>query len=250
MSMSIATKIVWDMETKLILAKVEYEYCGPVDRACGASRQQKDAFAQEQKVSGLLTENFTEFAGDNKAILKNITEGLTPIAEAGPSQFGFAPAEEAALRTDAAEQLNAAGANATNAVRAAVASQGGGTTFLPSGSSASILGALAQDTAVKEAEAQSGITAKGYDIGRENWMYATKELAAAPGELENPVTSAGGAAVSAADLEQQGAKAITDAQNAWMAPVGQIIGGVAGALIPTPKKGGGGVQGPSWATGG
>lgn len=211
---------------------------------CGASSQQKDAYANETKISGLLTENFENFAGTNSAILKNITGALTPIAEAGPGQFGFTPGEEAAERTDAAEQLNSAGANATNAVRSAVASQGGGTTYLPSGSSASILGALAEDTAVKEAEAQSNITQKGYDIGRQNWEFATNELAAAPGALENPVTGAGDAAVAGANLEQSGAAAITQADQAWMQPVAQIIGGVAGGLIPhipgspsAPKQG-------------
>lgn len=179
-----------------------------------------------------MTENFENFAGTNANILKELTGSLTPIVEAGPGQFGFTPSEAAAMRTDAAEQLNAAGANATNAVRSAVASQGGGTTFLPSGSSASILGALAQDTAVKEAEAQSGITQAGYAQGNKNWLAATQELAGAPGELENPITGAGDAAVSGANLEQSGANAITQANQAWMQPVGQIIGGVASAFVP------------------
>jgi hypothetical protein len=183
----------------------------------------------------LLTENFQNFAGTNENILKELTGSLTPIQEAGPGQFGFTPEETAAMRTDAAEQLNAAGANATNAVRSAVASQGGGTTYLPSGSSASILGALAQDTAVKEAEAQSGITQAGYAQGNRNWLAATQELAQAPGALENPITGAGDAAVQGANLEQQGAQAITQANQAWMQPLGQIVGGVAGGLLGNPN---------------
>jgi hypothetical protein len=179
----------------------------------------------------LLTENFQNFAGTNSNILGELTSSLTPIQEAGPGQFGFTPTEAAAMRTDAAEQLNSAGANATNAVRSALASQGGGTTYLPSGSAASILGSLAQNTAVQEAEAQSGITQAGYAQGNRNWLAATQELAQAPGELENPVSGAGGAAVSGANLEQQGANAITQANQAWMQPVGQILGGIAGGAM-------------------
>ena len=232
--MRVYTKIQQDMETLEIVYQEFYEYSGPVELTCGASSQQKSAYANEQKISGLLTENFENFARTHKNILGELTGSLTPIAEAGPGQFGFTPEETAAMRTDAAEQLNAAGTNATNAVRSAVASEGGGTTYLPSGSSASILGALAENTAVKEAEAQSGITQAGYAQGNKNWQMATQELAAAPGELENPVSGAGGAAVNAASLEQSGAQAITQANQAWMQPVGQIIGGVAGPLTKAP----------------
>lgn len=205
-----------------------------------------------------MTENFQQFAGENQNILGELTGSLTPIAEAGPSQFGLSPAAEAAERTSAAENLNSAGANASNAVRSAIASQGGGTTYLPSGSADSILGALAENTAVQEAEAQTGITEQGYNLGRQNWLAATQELAQAPGELENPVSGAGNAAVSGANLEQQGAQAITQADQAWMQPLGQIIGGVAGGAMKLATGGAAGgapggappIQGPYGATGG
>ncbi len=204
---------------------------------CGASKEEKTAFANETKVSSLLTSTFQKFAGDNASILSELTHNLTPIESAGPSQFGFTPAEEAARRTGTAEQINAAGSQVSNAVRSALASKGGGST-LPSGSEASIIGALAQDTAVKEALAQSDITAKGYDIGRQNWEFATEGLMKAPGELENPVTNAGDAALGGAKAEMEGGQAITQANQAWMQPVGAIIGGVAGGLTGGAKGGG------------
>jgi hypothetical protein len=198
---------------------------------CGASSQQESAFANEAKVSSLLTTGLQQIAGDNQLILGNLTKGLTPIQTAGPSQFGLSPAEEAAERTDVAEQGAQAGAQTANAVRSAISSRGGGTSYLPSGSEASIIGSLAQQTAVQEAEQQSAITQKGYDIGRQNWEFATQELATAPGELENPITNAGSAASGAAGQEMSGANAITAANQAWMGPVGQIIGGVAGGAL-------------------
>jgi hypothetical protein len=193
----------------------------------------------------LLKSQFQQFAGTNTSILGELTSSLTPIQEAGPGQFGLPPAEEAALRTDTAEQLNAAGAQTANAVRGTLASRGGGTSFLPSGSEDAIIGQLAQNTAVKEAEAQSGITAKGYDIGRQNWEFATEGLMKAPGELESPVISAGGAAEGAAQGEMAGATDIQQAQDAWMNPMGAIIGGVAGGAIGKIPAAGGTSDGSS-----
>jgi hypothetical protein len=189
-------KIVWDMESLQIIKRIIRcaDYHGPVNKCCGATGGQKEALAQEQKVSQLLTTNFRDFAGENKNILEHLVQSLSPISSAGPSQFGLAPAAEAAERTTTAEQLSAAGQNAANAVRSTLASRGGGTTYLPSGSEASIIGSL-QDTATKEALTQADITKQGCDIGRQNWLAATQELAAAPGALEVPVTGAGGAAI-------------------------------------------------------
>lgn len=208
---------------------------------CGASSQQKQAYANEAKVSNMLTTIAQNFAGVNTDMLSEIKDSLTPIQEAGPSQFGLSPAAEAAERTSAAENLNASAAQTANAVRSAVASRGGGTTYLPSGSEASIIGSLAQDTAVKEALAQSAITQKGYDIGRQNFEFATEGLEKAPGAFETPVVQAGSAAAGAASDQMKGADAITQANQAWMQPVGAIIGGVAGGLIPKiPGSSGGG----------
>jgi len=207
---------------------------------CKASKEQKASYANEQKVSSLLTSQFQDFAGKNDAILTDLTGHLSPIEDAGPSQFGLSPAEEAAERTMTAEQLNSAAGQTANAVRGAVASRGGGTSYLPSGAEASILGSLAQDTAVKEAIAQSQVTQRGYDIGRDNWKFATGELARAPGELENPVTAAGGEAVTGAGMQQKGADAITEANQAWMKPVAGLAGGVISGLLPFKGGSGGG----------
>jgi hypothetical protein len=235
-------KFVWDSRTlKLVGSEIRHQdYQGPVERFCGASSQQKSAFADEQKTAGMLRDNLAEFAGTNQGILKDLMAELTPIASAGPGQFGFSPAEETALRTSATENLAAASRNATNSYRSAMASAGGGNLHLPSGSEAAINASLAEDAASKQAAAQLGITEKGYDIGRQNWEMATQGLASAPGQLENPVTSAGNAAVGGGQVEQSGAQAITDANNAWMAPVAGLIGGVAGGLIPKIPGGGGG----------
>jgi len=155
---------------------------------------------------------------------------------AGANQYGFSQGEDAAMRTQATEQNAAAGRNASNATRSALASVGGGNTLLPNGSSAAINAGLAEDQAQKQAESQLAITQKGYDVGRQNFFGAEQALAAAPGELEAPISQAGSVASGAASNEMEGGTAITQANQAWVAPVAGMIGAIGGAAAsPAPK---------------
>ena len=106
---------------------------------------------------------------------------------------------------------------------------------LPSGSAAALEGDLALKQASKEATDQAAITQKGYDVGRQNFFQAEQAEAAAPGELEAPITSAGGADLGGVEAVTKSADDITQANNAWFAPVMGAIGGIAGAALG-PKK--------------
>jgi len=199
---------------------------------CGASEGQKMAAASLGKISGQMSYFLEKVMGENMNILGMIKNALAPIVTGGPSQFGMSPAEEAAKRTAATANITAAGRRAADATRSALASRGGGNIYLPSGSEAAIESGLAQNIAEKQAEAQLGITEEGYKIGRENFFRGTGMLTAAPGELEGPIAQAGGAAVGAGKASSEAQEAITAANQAWMGPVGGIIGGVATKLIP------------------
>ena len=225
-------QIIWNMETLEITSRIPSGYSGPADKLCGATGAQKQSQANEMKVSNLLTSDFQQIFGDNENILKSITGALEPVVNAGPNQYGFNAAEDSAMRTQATDTLAAAGRNATNSVRSAVAANGG--MNLPSGSEAAIEGGLAEDQANKQAEAQLAVTKAGYDTGRANFFGAEGALASAPGALENPATAAGGAAEGAATSAMQGATDIANAQNAWIAPVAGMIGDVGkAAMMPT-----------------
>lgn len=229
-------KIIWDMETLEITLRIPSSYSGPADKLCGATGGQKQAAGNEMKVSNLLTSDYEKIFADNNNILDSITGALKPVVEAGPSQYGFNATEDAAMRTQATDRIASAGRSATNAVRSTLASQGGGNTYLPSGSEAAIIGSLAEDQASKQADAQLSITEKGYETGRENFFKSEGALTAAPGALENPATAAGGAAEGASTAAMGGQTDIANAQNAWMAPVAGIVGSVAGGLLaPKPK---------------
>jgi hypothetical protein len=196
---------------------------------CGATSGQTAAAANEVKVSDLLRTDMQLVFGKNQNLLDTLTKALSPQVQAGPNQYGFAPGQDAAMRTQATEQIGQAGANATNATRNAVAGQGG--MNLPSGSEAAIESELAQTQANQEASAQLGITEKGYEAGRQNYFQSVKDLAGAPGELEAPATSAGNAAIGGASQQMQGADSIAAANQAWMAPLGGLVGAVGGKAL-------------------
>lgn len=234
--MVFSRKIVWDMETLQIIERDTFEYDGPVDRLCGATGGQKTAAAQEASVAGSLNQELQTIFAGNENILKSITGALTPIVQAGPSQYGFSSAEDAALRTQSTAANAAAAQQVSNAVRSGAAARGGGNMIMPNGADSAIEGALAQTQAEKQADTQLGITEKGYDTGRSNFFGAEGELASAPGALENPITSAGSAAEGAAATSMGGQTDIANANNAWIAPVAGMIGGLGSAALTQGKN--------------
>lgn len=198
---------------------------------CGPSKELKQAYSSALSLSTALQSDFKQIFAGNMNILNALESSLAPTIAGGPGQFGFTPAETAAKRSMATEQLAAAGSQASNAVRGALASEGGGNAFLPSGSQAAIESGLAQEQAYKQAEAQMGITEKGYDVGRQNYFTAIQEAGALPGELENPATNAGNVALGGVKEQEQAGEDITQARNAWIAPVAGMLGAIGGAAL-------------------
>lgn len=229
--MKIITKVIIDTETLEEIHKESYDYFGPLSYCCGASAEQKAAYATEAQTATTLEADFNKIFSGNQNILDTLTAPLKGIVGRGPGQFGMTPDEEAAQRTQATEAISSAGRQAEGVVRQEIAAQGGGNYVAPSGSVASIEASLAQDTAQRQAAAQEAITAKGYELGRENFFNASRELAAAPGELENPATGMESGIVGAEGLAGKTATDITSANNAWMGAVGGLVGGVLGGPI-------------------
>jgi hypothetical protein len=219
---------------------------------CGPSKAMKMAAAQEQSTANLMTKDFQDIFGNNQNILASITGALEPVVKAGPSQYGFSAGEDAALRTQALDTNAAASQQTSNAVRSAMAARGGGNVYLPTGSEAVIEGQLAQTAAQKQADAQLGITERGYETGRQNFFGAEGALAGAPGELEAPITSAGNSALSGQQGAYQAADQINQANNAWVAPVAGAIGAIAGGPIGAQigSKLGGAIAGTGGSGGG
>lgn len=229
--MRFARVVVLDMETGRTLFCDEADYTGPVALACGASGAMKSAENAESQVSQSMNTDFGTVFKENQGVLSSLTSALEPIVSAGPNQKGFSPAEEAAMRTQAMDTTSAAGRQASNAVRQELASEGGGNSYLPSGSDAAINAGLAEDTAQKNAAEQLGITQADYGQGRQDFFNAEGALATAPGALENPATAAGEAAAGAASSALQGADTVNQANNAWEGELGGMIGQLGSAAL-------------------
>jgi hypothetical protein len=203
-----------------------YDYSGPVDLACGATGTQEEQLATAQNLSSEMNVDFGTIFGQNQAILSNITSALEPVVAAGPGQYGYSAAEDAAMRSQATENIAQAGRAATDTTRSAMAAEGGGNIYLPSGSQEAVEAGLAAQTAEKQAEAQSAITQAGYQTGRQNFFQAEGMLAGAPAGLEEPATGYAKTALSALS----GAEAQEDKVAAANAAPGQMIGGLLGSV--------------------
>lgn len=229
--MRISKCVVVDMETMQTIFSEESDYCGPVERMCGASSGMKAAANQEQDITQQLQNDFGTVFNQNQGILGSLTSALTPIVTAGPNQQGYSPAEEAALRTQSMDQTAAAGQQTANSVRQEEASEGGGNSYLPSGVNEAINAGIAENTAQTNATNQLGITTADYNQGRQNFFNAEGALATAPGALENPATSAGEAAMGAAEGLMGGETQINQANNQWEGELGGLIGALGPAAI-------------------
>lgn len=195
----------------------------------GASSTQNDINAEQTAFYKQLTDQYATIFGQNQAITGALTQAFTPILNAGPSQTGFSPAEETALRTENTEGTATNYAAAQRATAQALANRGGGNDFLPSSVDANLIAANANRAAATRSQGDLGITQANYERGYQNWQQAAAALATNAAQL-NPnayassSTSAGGAAASEAN-------AITQQNNSlWTAAIG-ALGGVAGSAV-------------------
>lgn len=163
---------------------------------CGASDQQKQIEGQTLSFSQLLSGNYAANYGAQSAILKNIGNILTPIAQAGPDQQGYGANELAALNTGAGETVGADYAKASQQLNNSLAARGGGSEVLPTGAEAALKGQLASAGANALSTKQTGITEANYEQGRQNWSNATAGLNALAQDY-NPNAIAGEATQTA-----------------------------------------------------
>ena len=143
---------------------------------CGPSGTEQSIEGQEQSLSSLLSSDFSQRFAQQSETLQNISNMLTPIAEAGPDQQGFGANELAALSTSVGEGVGANYAKASQALNNTLAARGGGSEFLPRGASAALKGTLASSAANQMSKEQLGITEANYAQGRQNWQQATAGL--------------------------------------------------------------------------
>lgn len=215
----------------------------------GPSSNEKDIAKGQQDMYKTLNDNYkTTFSGQQN-ILTSLQSAFSPIMAAGIGQYGFTPAEDAALRTQASAGTAGAYKQAAQATGERFAGAGGGNEFLPTGAADKAQREVALAAAGQESSQQLGITTAGYEQGRQNFLTAAGEDQQVAAQL-NPIgyagqsTSAGSSAFSSADTIYQEEQAASP----W-----NIVGGVLGGALQTgigAFTGGIGMAGASAATGG
>ncbi len=200
-------------------------------------QQEQIAGAQQNFMNTLQNDFGTAFAGSQN-IINGLTKSLQTTLAAGPSQFGFAPQELAAMNTMATTQTANAYRQARAAAGAAAAASGGGAT-LPTGATAGVEADLAQKAAEEQSNTLLGIQEAGYKQGAENYQEAVKNLQGTasledPSRLAGEATTAGGQAFgSATTLYKQ-----KQAASPW-AQIGGLAGSLAGAALNLAVPGAG-----------
>lgn len=214
---------------------------------CGPSGDQKDLAklnkieAESQaKFNLALISDFQSAFGDSKHILDSLTTALTPIVSAGPNQYGFSAAEDAAKR---GEVIDTAGqvAQDSQVALGAQESARGGEAFQPSGAKEQLSQQANLVADQSKAQGLRDVTNQGYDTGRQNFFNAEGALVQAP-QVLNPATSLAGAANSSGNTANDttntafsNATKIREMQTAWLKPVlgavGAVVGGPAGASL-------------------
>lgn len=242
--MFIATRVVVDIATGHVLLREGSEYVGLVAWLKGASQDQENLAKQQAQFYQILTSNYNTQFADQKNILNTLTNNLTPIISAGINQYGFNPAEDAALRTTATEQTATAYSNASKALSNKLAAQGGGDNFLPSGVNGQFQQELATASAADQASKNLSITEAGYQQGRNNYNTAASILGnnaslLNPNAYASNADSGGNNAFNSATTVQK----MNNAASPWGA-IGGILGGVAGSFLgPFASKLGGNLAG-------
>src|ERR1017187_10631507 len=99
--MFVATRVEFDWNTGRVLSRRGYSYIGPVARAKGASPAEKALADSQTKFYTTLSASYaTQFANQN-AILASLKTSLQPVIDAGINAYGYNPAQDTALRTQA-----------------------------------------------------------------------------------------------------------------------------------------------------
>lgn len=240
--MFIATKITTNKHGEVVELEAR-SYHGPVDLLCGGPSSQESAIASEQQsFYETLQSNYDQMFAGQQQILQSLQNTFAPILAAGPNQYGFSPAENSALNSQATNQTASNYQAAATAVGAQDAAQGGGNQFLPAGGNTQRQQQVANAAAQQESNQQLGITEAGYQQGRANFQTAASALGSTAAMM-NP-TSYASAANSAGTSAFSSANTIWQQKQAMWNFLGGILGGAAS------KLGGGGGAGGGSGSGG
>jgi hypothetical protein len=157
---------------------------------CGDNEDLKNVTSEQQDFYKKLSAQYDTIFGQNQAITGALTSAFTPILQAGPSQTGFSPSQETALRTQNLENVATDYGQAQKATAQILAARGGGNTLLPSSVDANLLAQNTAAAAQQRSAGDLGITQSNYAQGYQNWNTAANVLGSTAGLL-NPTGYSG-----------------------------------------------------------
>jgi hypothetical protein len=228
--MFITTSATFLISTGEPISREGFQYDGPIELACGGgpSQQQQQLAAAQQAFYGTMTNSYAQTFAGQQNILTSLQNAWKPILAAGPGQYGFTSAEDAAMRSQATQGTAATYAQASTALNANLAAKGGNG-FIPSGENAQLNASVAEAAANQQSSENLGITEAGYAQGRANFNAASAAMGGVAAEL-NPAgyiagaNQAGNSAYDSAYYNQQ----MTNAASPLNA-IGGILGGALGS---------------------
>lgn len=195
---------------------------------CGSNQQQQQITDEQQQFYKTLTDQYNTIFGQNQAITGALTSEFMPILQAGPSQTGFDPSQETAMRTQNTENVATNYAQAQKATAQILAARGGGNTLLPSSVSANLLAANTNAAAAQRAAGENQITQQNYAQGYQNWQAAANVLGSTAGLL-NPTGYSGQATGAGSAASTSATNLAASSFAPWGAALGALgsVGGMA-----------------------
>jgi hypothetical protein len=207
---------------------------------CGsASTAQNNISAEQQQQYTQLMSEYSQVYGEDQGILTNLTQNLTPIINAGPSQAGYSNNELSSLNSTATEGTAQGFSQAQQALQENEAASGG-SSYIPSGGTAQLAGELDATGANSLATQKSAILSGDYAQGNQDYENAVSAEEGVAGML-NP-TAYAGATTNSGSAAASEANTITQQNNSiWSTVLGGIagIGGQAAGSLA-------GAAGKSW----
>lgn len=225
--MRITTKATYDIETGTLLEWEGYECDGPVVLCKGASSSENAINQEQQQFQSTLQSDYGEQFANQSNILSSLNNSLAPTVAAGPSQFGYSPAQTNALNSTAIQNSADASRQAQQQVQNQQAIAGGGNEYLPSGVNAQVNATVASSSANNLSNNLLNIQNAGYQQGNQNYNNAIAGMGGVaqqynPSQYAEDTTKAGSEAMS-------GANSISK-ENTAASPWGAIGGALGGAV--------------------
>ena len=225
--MFVITKITWEISTGRVTEREGYEYEGPVALACGAPSGQQQLANEQAAYYQTLTSNAQAEFGDSSQIFNELSAAFSPIFKAGPNQEGYSAGELNALNSEASAGVGQAYNSAEQATNERLASEGGGTSLLPSGVTTKASESLASAGASQLAGEQSQIINNDYTQGYNQWLAAATGLENAPTVFGTSTGAAGAANQGGSSANSTYSAIATENASPFNAVVG-ALGGIGG----------------------